>query len=292
MSQFSADTDAVTRNETGDVQTTLQIPPQDAAIVMSALNRIQILAETLSETTLDAMQVELVGALIDTGMDLRRTLLGVAAAEPAPAEEDVIFLEDEFDLGAVGLHEEDFRDFQDSLFLYEETLPYSPPREPFAISDDSMLDVVDADRSESGAASAPEANGPLSGLRVMLVDENPFQVVAVTNLLRELGADAAAISAEFAAHSLKTGRFDAALVDMQSAARIGLSLVRVLRVASNAREERAAIFAILAHATPEQIRDCLAAGADGWLPRPPTRTNLLEQLEVLAIEKSFDQEAA
>ncbi len=295
MQSASAATDAANWDEAGDPAPPapqLQIAPQDAKKVMSALNRIQILAETLSETTLDAMQVELVGALIDSGMDLRRTLLG-AAAEPAPADSDVVYLEDEFELGATGLHEEDFRDFEEDLFLYEESLPYTPPQAPFSESDESMLDVEEVEAPFSGLNCAPQAlNGPLRGLRVMLVDANPIQVVAVTNLLRELGADAAPVAAEFASHTLKHGRYDAALVDMQSAARIGLSLVRVLRVASNMREERAAIFAILPHATPEQIRDCIAAGADGWLPRPPSRTNLLEQLEVLAIEKSFDQEAA
>lgn len=271
----------------------LVVAPQDFAAVMTAMNRIQILAETLSETQLDPMQVELLGALIDSGMDLRRLLLGASAVEPGEPEDDVVYLDDDFEIGGTGLHEEDFRDFEDDLFLYEETLQYAPPPpRPLEECEDSLLEVLDAEPADSPDASTLVSGGPLSGLRVMLVDENPVQLTAVCNLLRDLGAEAQLIASEFAAQAIKHGKYDAALVDMQSAARIGLSLVRVLRVASDTRLDRTAIFAILAHATPEQIRDCLSAGADGWLPRPPNRANLLEQLEVLAIEKSFDRDAA
>lgn len=271
----------------------LVVAPQDFAAVMTAMNRIQILAETLSETQLDPMQVELLGALIDSGMDLRRLLLGASALEPGEPEDDVVYLDDDFEIGATGLHEEDFRDFEDDLFLYEETLQYAPPPpRPLEECEDSLLEVLDAEPADGPDVSTLVSGGPLSGLRVMLVDENPVQLTAVCNLLRDLGAEAQLIASEFAAQAIKHGRYDAALVDMQSAARIGLSLVRVLRVASDVRLDRTAIFAILPNATPEQIRDCLSAGADGWLPRPPTRANLLEQLEVLAIEKSFDRDAA
>lgn len=271
----------------------LVVAPQDFAAVMTAMNRIQILAETLSETQLDPMQVELLGALIDSGMDLRRLLLGASAVETGEPEDDVVYLDDDFEIGGAGLHEEDFRDFEDDLFLYEETLQYAPPPpRPLEECEDSLLEVLDAEPADSSDLSAPVSGGPLSGLRVMLVDENPVQLTAVCNLLRDLGAEAQLIASEFASQAIKHGKYDAALVDMQSTARIGLSLVRVLRVASDVRLDRTAIFAILPNATPEQIRDCLSAGADGWLPRPPTRANLLEQLEVLAIEKSFDRDAA
>lgn len=271
----------------------LVVAPQDFAAVMTAMNRIQILAETLSETQLDPMQVELLGALIDSGMDLRRLLLGASAVESADPDDDVVYLDDDFEIGGAGLHEEDFRDFEDDLFLYEETLQYAPPPpRPLEECEDSLLEVLDAEPADSSDLSAPVSGGPLSGLRVMLVDENPVQLTAVCNLLRDLGAEAQLIASEFASQAIKHGKYDAALVDMQSTARIGLSLVRVLRVASDVRLDRTAIFAILPNATPEQIRDCLSAGADGWLPRPPTRANLLEQLEVLAIEKSFDRDAA
>ena len=271
----------------------LVVAPQDFAAVMTAMNRIQILAETLSETQLDPMQVELLGALIDSGMDLRRLLLGASAVESADPDDDVVYLDDDFEIGGAGLHEEDFRDFEDDLFLYEETLQYAPPPpRPLEECEDSLLEVLDAEPADSPDLSASVSGGPLSGLHVMLVDENPVQLTAVCNLLRDLGAEAQLIASEFAPQAIKHGKYDAALVDMQSTARIGLSLVRVLRVASDIRLDRTAIFAILPNATPEQIRDCLSAGADGWLPRPPTRANLLEQLEVLAIEKSFDRDAA
>lgn len=271
----------------------LVVEPEDVGAVMAALNRIQIMAETLSETELDAMQVELIGALMDAGMDLRRRLLGASAVDPADPEDDVVYLDDDFELGPTGLSEEDFRDFEEELFLYEETLQYAPPPpRPIDESEDSLLEVLDAETAPGSDDFIEAPNGPLRGLRVMLVDENPAQLTAVSNLLRDLGAESQLVAAEFAAQSIKFGKFDAALVDMQSAARIGLSLVRVLRVACDMRVDRASIFAILPHATPEQIRDCLSAGADGWLPRPPTRANLLEQLEVLAIEKSFDRDAA
>lgn len=271
----------------------LVVQPQNFAAVMTAMNRIQILAETLSETQLDPMQVELLGALIDSGMDLRRLLLGASAVEASDPEDDVVYLDDDFELGVTGVNEEDFRDFEDDLFLYEETLQYAPPPpRPMDESEDSLLEVLDAEPAQDFDEFTTAPNGPLRGLRVMLVDENPVQLTAVCNLLRDLGAEAQLVAAEFAAPAIKHGAYDAALVDMQSAARIGLSLVRVLRVASDMRLDRTSIFAILPHATPEQIRDCLSAGADGWLPRPPTRANLLEQLEVLAIEKSFDRDAA
>lgn len=271
----------------------LVVEPLDFTTVMTAMNRIQILAETLSETQLDPMQVELLGALIDSGMALRRLLLGASASEAAVPEDDVVYLDDDFEIGVTGVNEEDFRDFEDDLFLYEETLQYAPPPpRPLEECEDSLLEVLDAEPAAAPNIPQSALNGPLRGLRVMLVDENPVQLTAVCNLLRDLGAEAQLVAAEFAAQAIKHGAYDAALVDMQSAARIGLSLVRVLRVASDMRLDRTIIFAILPHATPEQIRDCMGAGADGWLPRPPTRANLLEQLEVLAIEKSFDRDAA
>jgi|GEM_PF-1971744 len=293
MSNSSASDSAEGDDTRADAATQLVVESQDVGAVMTAMNRIQILAETLFETNLDPMQIELLGALIDSGMDLRRRLLGASAVVTSDAEDDVVYLDDDFELGVTGVNEEDFRDFEEDLFLYEETLQYAPPPpHPKDESEDSLLEVLDAESPVDFEDIIEAPNGPLRGLRVVLVDENPGHLTAVSNLLRDLGAEPELIAAEFAAQAIRQGAFDAALVDMQSAARIGLSLVRLLRVASDTRLDRTTIFAILPNATLEQIRDCLSAGADGWLPRPPTRAHLLEQLEVLAIEKSFDRDAA
>jgi CheY-like chemotaxis protein len=231
--------------------------------------------------------------LLDSSIDLRRTLLGASASDAAHAESDVVYLDDDFEASVSSVIEEDFRDFEEDMFLYEESLEYAPPPPHSAEShDDSILEILDSEPSDKFPDIIEAPNGPLRGLRVMLVDETPGQSIAVSNLLRDLGAEPEHVAAERAQRSIQDGVYDAALVDLQSAARIGMSLVRLLRAAGENRPDRATIFAILPHATPEQIRDCLSAGADGWMPRPPTRTHLLEQLEVLAIEKSFDRDAA
>ncbi|MET0545326.1 MAG: response regulator [Caulobacterales bacterium] len=272
--------------------------------VLATLNQIQMLAETLAETSLDPMQQELVEFLVDAGMTLRREVLG---ADSTPEAEE-LELDDLADALAPRLATQDYLDFDigDEIFFENrqrlnlvsdnsDLFRLTPAPNP-ALDDDLIVeDFASEDyyKTPPSAVALSAPAQPLEHLRLLMADDNVAQQSATRMLLEDLGAACSVTNVGAAAELVRMSAWDAILIDVQMPARAGLSAMRTIRADEvGSGKYRTPIFAFLSHASPEQIRECLNAGADGYLPKPLNKDAAVQQLEVLSIEQSLDRRSA
>lgn len=270
--------------------------------ILAALNQIQMLSETLAETSLDGMQQELVQFLLDAGMVLRREVLGADAAMPVEPEEfelDDMAAPLETRLGA-----QDYLDFECGDEIYVERSQRNagapadeglPPRNPppdLSLDEDLIVEDIAMD----DLAAAPDVSAaprPFENLHLLIADANAAHQSAARFLLEEMGAKCSLANVGDAAELARMGAWDAILIDVQMPGRAGLSAIRAMRADEyNAHKRRIPILAFLSPASPEQVRECLKAGADGYLPKPLTKKAAMEQLEVLSFERSLERRSA
>lgn len=104
-----------------------------------------------------------------------------------------------------------------------------------------------------------------SGIRVLLVEDNPVgALLAATLLKREGCAVETAASGHEALDALKRARYDLVFMDMRMPGMDGPSAARAIR----ARGDETPIVALTAHAFAEDRRTCLDAGMDDHLVKP------------------------
>jgi len=129
------------------------------------------------------------------------------------------------------------------------------------------------DHAPTSAASSPEpplwGSTPLS-CRILLADDSPDNQDLVSFVLRKAGADVALASngqqaLDMALRAKAKGQpFDVVLMDMQMPVLDGYAATRCLR----ARDYHGSIIALTAHAMPEELEKCLAAGCDAYATKP------------------------
>jgi signal transduction histidine kinase/ActR/RegA family two-component response regulator len=120
-----------------------------------------------------------------------------------------------------------------------------------------------AARSGSGDGAA---TGPLRGLRVLSVEDNPFGRVVLNAVLTELGHQAEFIGrGEAATERIAQGGFDAVLMDMVLPGINGIEAIRRIREL-NAPLGRIAIIGVSGRGDDEAASR--AAGADAFLVKP------------------------
>ena len=133
---------------------------------------------------------------------------------------------------------------------------------------------VDAgvDKAEAMAA----AKAVIAGKRVLVVDDNPVNVMVGVGLLQDAGADAASASDGVEALAmLKAQAFDAVLLDVQMPVMDGLEAIRHIR--ADAALAHSLVIAMTADDRAEKRRLCLEAGMDDFLAKP------VEPLELLVL---------
>ncbi|MBB5518810.1 response regulator [Amphiplicatus metriothermophilus] len=125
--------------------------------------------------------------------------------------------------------------------------------------------------ADSPAADAPETTrgeAPLSGARVLLVEDNIVNRQVVGALLRPLNVDVTeAENGAEALQRLAAERFDIVLMDLHMPVMDGLTATREIRH-SGAAWASVPVIAITAAASEEDRRACFAAGINDFLPKP------------------------
>jgi CheY-like chemotaxis protein len=120
---------------------------------------------------------------------------------------------------------------------------------------------------------------PLTGLSVLVVDDEADARELLRRLLAERGCDVAtASSAEEALTLLAAGPRDVLLTDIGMPGTDGYELLRRVRGADDAQKA----IAVTAFARPEDRDRALAAGFDGHLAKPVNPVRLLQMLAELA----------
>lgn len=133
----------------------------------------------------------------------------------------------------------------------------------------------DASRSES---SQPARKQGL-GLRVLIAEDNPVNVMILEITLAELDCtfESTGNGKELLAAFQKT-EFDVILLDVQMPIMDGLEAARRIRALEAGTGAHIPIIALTAHAQEGDRQKCLAAGMDDYIPKPIDRADMISKL--------------
>ncbi|MFN4142989.1 ATP-binding protein [Aestuariivirga sp.] len=128
-----------------------------------------------------------------------------------------------------------------------------------------------SDPSAVPASSAQDAPATLPRLTILVVEDHPINRQVAEKFLLMLGQSVVLASdgAE-GVTAARSGRFDLILMDMQMPVMDGIAATRAIREAGS----RARIVAMTANASDDDRRRCIAAGMDGFEPKPITLKRL------------------
>ena len=135
---------------------------------------------------------------------------------------------------------------------------------------------------ESVAPPRREAPDPARKARILLVEDNPVNLMVAQRLLQVLGAECdTAGNGEVALQKIEAAQYDLVLMDCQMPVLDGYGATRRWREIEQARRatHRLPIVAMTANAMAGDRQKCLDAGMDDYLPKPVTKGELERCIE-------------
>ena len=162
-----------------------------------------------------------------------------------------------------------------------------PPLDAAATPHDAPAASGRAPADQTAAAEAPASPAPTagrtSGLRILLVEDEPDNQALALQMLGRLGhrADVASDGLE-ALERLEQHAYDLVLMDVMMPRLDGLETTRRLRRGLPAAEQPRVI-ALTARALRSDREACLSAGMDGYLSKPVRMDALAEALRPAAV---------
>ena len=124
--------------------------------------------------------------------------------------------------------------------------------------------------AEASAVSAPAERGFLSGIRILVVEDNPINQQIAEELLQDAGAEVTVAengrSALEKLEDFRTVPFHLVLMDMQMPEMDGAEATR--RIRGQARFDDLPVIAMTAHAMVEEQQQCLALGMNDYIAKP------------------------
>jgi signal transduction histidine kinase len=147
-----------------------------------------------------------------------------------------------------------------------------------------VVPLAVAAEPEQLAPLPPEAapgRQSLSGLKVLLAEDNPVNQKIATRLLERLGAAITVVGDGDDAVQAVAGsaRFDVVLMDIQMPKLDGLQALAAIRAREAGGPSRLPIIALTAHALAGDRDRLLAAGMDGYLAKPVGLVRLLQEID-------------
>lgn len=131
--------------------------------------------------------------------------------------------------------------------------------------------------------AGPDVSFSLEGIRILLVEDNPVNVLVAENMLKKFGCEVVTASDGRQAVELYCRHvFDVILMDCSMPIMDGFEATRKIRKAEAARGANPVhIIALTANAMKEDRERCLEAGMDDFLPKPISMILLEEKLKIL-----------
>ncbi|MCP5412835.1 MAG: response regulator [Alphaproteobacteria bacterium] len=128
----------------------------------------------------------------------------------------------------------------------------------------------------------PEAAAP-QGLRVLLAEDNPINMMLIRELLRRRGHTVVEVTnGKAAVKAIHDSRFDLLLTDIHMPGMDGIEAARTIRVMEqHMNRPRTPIVALTADAVDNGKRACQQAGMDGFLTKPVDPAELEEMFLML-----------
>jgi PAS domain S-box-containing protein len=128
---------------------------------------------------------------------------------------------------------------------------------------------------------------PLESLRVLVVEDNPTNRLIATKMLEILGASVAtADDGQQGVEAVLRQAFDLVMMDIQMPVMDGIAAARTIRALPGAAG-RTPILAVTANALTQQVEIYRRAGMDGYLAKPFSPTDLLQ--EITRLSETRDQ---
>ena len=132
----------------------------------------------------------------------------------------------------------------------------------------TALHVPVRQKVRPSAARSP-ARGTHRRLRVLVAEDNPVNQELVLHLLERRGHSAiVAENGKQAIAALEKHKFDLVVMDVQMPEMGGIEATEEIRRKEKSNGGHIPIFAMTAHAMPGDRERCLAAGMDGYIPKP------------------------
>jgi CheY-like chemotaxis protein len=169
-----------------------------------------------------------------------------------------------------------------SLSRAVESPDFDPPPIPAPFMEDhpAAARSVGPAAAQSRSAQAPSAD---DGLRILLAEDNPINMMLIRELLRRRGHNVTEVTTgNDAVRAMLEGQFDLLLTDIHMPGMDGIEAARVIR-AGEARSgrTRTPIVALTADALDAGKRACQEAGMDGFLTKPVDPAELEEMFLML-----------
>jgi len=134
----------------------------------------------------------------------------------------------------------------------------------------TLAELTRPDAASTPARDAAPRSLALSGMRILLAEDNPVNQKLATRLLQRLGAEVqVALNGIEALQALRVADFDAVLMDCQMPHMDGYEATRQLRASPGlVRNPHIPVIAITAHALATDRTRCLEAGMNDYLTKP------------------------
>ncbi len=144
---------------------------------------------------------------------------------------------------------------------------------------DTLTNIISSrNRTEGGAAAGIAGDGNMAGTRVLVVEDNAVNRQIAEEILR--GED-------MVVHSVHDGKeavallgadaplqFDMVLMDLQMPEMDGIAATRAIRETPGLHDFALPVIAMTAHADPQEVAACLAAGMNDHTEKPVTVEHL------------------
>ena len=141
--------------------------------------------------------------------------------------------------------------------------------------------VAPQPQSAISRAAEPQAPEGAGALRVLVAEDNPTNQQVVIALLGPIGVEPNVVDdGEQAVEAWASGGFDLILMDIQMPRMDGLTATRTIRAReAELGRPRTPIIALTANAMPHQVEDYVAAGMDGFVPKPIDLSTLYKAIQ-------------
>jgi PAS domain S-box-containing protein len=172
------------------------------------------------------------------------------------------------------------------LIQAPETIPEiieAPDFEPPAIPAPFLEDHPVAARSVGPARPISTRGGAEQGLRILLAEDNPINMMLIRELLRRRGHSVMEVTTGNAAvQAMLEGRYDLLLTDIHMPGMDGIEAARAIRMGEvRSGRARTPIVALTADALEDGKKACREAGMDGFLTKPVDPAELEEMFLML-----------
>lgn len=146
-----------------------------------------------------------------------------------------------------------------------------------------------ANADDSAEKNAPNGDRGEKGFRVLVVDDNPNNLLITSKLSRHLGYETRTVSNGVdALNALRESEFQIVLMDVRMAPINGIEATKRIREgAAGVGSKNAYIIAITAHALQGDKEKCLASGMNDYLSKPLTLDRLQDSLARACSELSL-----